>query len=137
MNLWIRQHTVGWQIWVPITLAFAAYLVWAEPRPKARLFLPSVFLGFLILTVVINYLKSDWHLLFNRPDLRLWLGGLLAMVAHAALPLSVATSMNAIRFTKSLKEGQRFSLLAGMALLVTVTVGYYVTHYIQVVVRGG
>ena len=40
LPLWWRVHTLGWTVWLPATVCFALFLVWAWPVPKRRAMVP-------------------------------------------------------------------------------------------------
>lgn len=136
MSFWLRLHTIGWFIWVPVTSLFVVAILWARTNAKARGWVPWMFLAALLGMAGADYARSDWHhVLFSAR--RLWLGGVLAMLAHASLPLLVSLLMEALLAPRQLPAWQKGSIIFVCSITATILFGYSVSHGIQVFIRGG
>ena len=130
LDFWWRLHLLGWPIWVPATVAFAGFIVWARARPKWRPLIPWGFLLVLLASVLAYDFASKWQIVFLS-DRKTWAAGVLALSVTSALPLAVCVA-GASTVERHLSAfSARLAALAVPALIVRLILGAYLSHWIQ------
>jgi hypothetical protein len=130
LTFWWRLHTLGWIVWLPVTICFAAFVAWAAPVPSRRDLVPWAALATFLFALAADDLRTGWHSVYwsSKP---MWGAGLLAMAVLAALPIAVCLGLASRVLAKFSGAVSRTLALAIPALLVQLLLGADIARWIQ------